>query len=105
MREKDIVPIEQAVVLSLERFPDLLVEKARRVPAHDPMLEISARWLGLDAHPNHVVNLIRREWDDSVLAAESARFHVLLDDDAVVLAFVGTYADERCLTGRVKVVF
>ena len=105
MLEKSVVPIQAAVVASLEQFPDLLVEKVRRLPHHEAMLEISAKWLGLDSSQDDVLKTLRREWSDGVLAAAHAKFHLSRIDESVELLFAGTYDDNRFLTGRVLVTF
>jgi hypothetical protein len=105
MLEKNVVPIQAAVVAALEKFPDLIVEKARRLPHPDAMLEISAKWLGLGSDQDDVLRILKREFSDEALGAAHAKFHVARVDESIELLFAGTYDDNRFLTGRVLVTF
>lgn len=105
MLEKNVVPIQAAVVTSFETFPELLVEKARRLPHHEAMIEISAKWLGVATDQDEVIALLKREWNDGVLGADHCKFHVGPVDERVVLQFAANYEDSRYVTGRVSVTF
>lgn len=103
--EKNVVPLQAAVMKSLETFPDILVEKSRRLPNAESMIEISAKWLGLASDQDEVVRTLKRQWSDELLQAQHAKFYVGPVDESVVLVFAGTYDDNRFVTGRILVTF
>lgn len=105
MLEKNVVPIQAAVVERLERFEGLLVEKVRRVPHDMGMLEVSAKWLGLGEDQSDVVRLMRKGFPEGALHAETANFWVGPSDEAILLLFAAKFPEDRFLTGRVLITF
>lgn len=104
MRERDIVPLQDALEKGLDGLPGLLVEKIRRMPHPDGLLEISAKYLGLDADQETVVKMLRFEFPEETLNLENHQFWVGESDEAVLLMFAGRNGD-RYLTGRLLVTF
>lgn len=104
MREREIVPRQAALVAALDTLPDLLVEKVRRLPRPDGMLEISARFVGLDADPNQVVKNLKKSFPESALGLPEANFWVGESDECVLVMFAGI-EEGRYLTGRMLVNF
>jgi hypothetical protein len=104
MREKDVVPIQAALETALGLIPDLLVEKVRRLPRDEAMLDISARWLGMDASQSEVVRTLKRHFPEAALGLESPQYWVGEQDELVILTFAGV-KEKRFLTGRVQVNF
>lgn len=105
MLEKNIVPIQSALVASLESIDALLIEKTRRLPHPEGMLEISAKWFGLNSAQGDVVKELRKHWSDEVLSATESSFWVGQSDEAVLLMFAARYPEGRYLTGRMLVTF
>lgn len=104
LREKDVVPIQAALETALSQIPGLLVEKVRRLPREEAMLDISARWLGLDASQEEVVRTLKRQFPEDVLTLDGTQFWVGEQDELVILTFAGQ-KEKRFLTGRVQVNF
>lgn len=104
MREKDVVPIQAALEKALGVIPDLLVEKVRRLPRDEAMLDLSARWLGLDSSQEEVVRTLKRHFPEEALGLESPQYWVGEQDEWVVLLFAGQ-KEKRFLTGRIQVNF
>jgi hypothetical protein len=105
MLEKNIVPIQSAILDSLDQFSDMLVEKSRRLPHPEAMIEISAKWLGLASEQDEVIRLLKTEWEDTILGATQASFVTLRQDEKVILLFAGIYEESRYLTGRLSITF
>jgi len=105
MLEKNTVPIQAAIIESLEQYSDLLIEKSRRLPNTDAMIEISAKWLGLDGEQDEVMSILRLTWSDEVLGANESVFHVQPADETVLMTFAAKYESERYLTGKVRITF
>lgn len=105
MLEKNIVPIQAALVKELDGFRDLLIEKVRRLPHDDGLLEISAKWFGMADDADDVVKIFRANFPEAALGAETANYWVGRSDEAVLLMFAATYPDRRFLTGRMLITF
>jgi len=104
LRERDVVPRQAALVEALGGVRDLLIEKVRRLPRPDGMLEISAKWFGLDADQDHVVRYLRDHFPEAALGLEEAQYWVGPSDEFVLLMFAGRQED-RFLTGRILIGF
>lgn len=105
MLEKDIVPVQAALEGRLSRIPDLLVEKVRRFPRPDGMLEISCKWFGFGDDQRDVVRILKEEWPEDALGAFQSRFTVAPSEEAVLLTFAAAYESGRFLTGRMLITF
>jgi len=105
MLEKNVVPIQAKIVAALEALPSLLVEKTRRLPHDDGMIEVSAKWFGPGEDQSDVVRILKKTWPDEELGAQETKFTALPSDEAVLLMFAATYEDGRFLTGRVLITF
>lgn len=105
MFEKNVVPIQAAVIAALDEFVDLLIEKTRRLPHNEGMIEISAKWFGMDADQSGLVRILRKGWKESALSSENAAFWVGPSDEAVLLMFAATYEGGRFITGRMLINF
>lgn len=105
MLEKDVVPIQAAIRAHLDEIPDLLTEKFRRLPRPDGMIEISAKWIGLDSSQEEVVRVLKESWPEDLLGAYTARFSVFPSEEAVLLMFGAAYETGRFLTGRLLITF
>jgi len=105
MLEKNIVPIQAEIVSRLESLNDLLIEKTRRLPHPEGMIEISAKWFGLNSDQREVVRQLRQQWTDEVMGAAEVAVTILPSEEAVLMMFAGKYADGRYLTGRMLVSF
>jgi hypothetical protein len=103
--EKNVQPIQAAIIRYLDGIEGLLIEKSRRLPHNDGMIEISAKWLGLNASQQDVVRRLKAEWPESELGANESRFTVAPSDEAVLLMFAATYDEGRFLTGRMLITF
>jgi hypothetical protein len=104
MRERDVVPLQAALVDALGQMPDLLIEKVRRLPRNEGMIEISAKWLGLDSDQGEVVRILRDSFPEQALGIEDLLFWVGPSDEVVLLMFAGRH-EGRFLTGRMLVGF
>lgn len=104
MRESDIVPRQAALVDGLSKLPDVLIEKVRRLPREDGMLEISAKWLGLDSDQRATVSYLKKHFPEATLGLENLLYWVGPSEEVVLLAFAGT-TEDRYLTGKVLITF
>ena len=104
MREKDVVPRQAALVDALGAIPELLVEKVRRLPKDDGMLEISAKWFGLDPGQDEVVKIMRNRFPGDSLGMDDLLYWVGPSDEFVLLMFAGSH-EGRFLTGRMLIGF
>ncbi|MGV3619006.1 MAG: hypothetical protein ACO1SV_27075 [Fimbriimonas sp.] len=104
MREKDVVPIQAALETALGLVPDLLIEKVRRLPRDEAMLDLSCRWLGMDSSQDDVVRTLKRSFPEDVMELENVQYWVGPQDELVILTFAGQ-REKRFLTGRVQVNF
>lgn len=106
MLEKNVAPIQAAIVAQLDGIDELLIEKTRRLPHNDGMIEISAKWFGLDSSQGAVTRKLRSDWPEAALGAEEAKFTITPSDEAVLLMFAGTYeGGARYVTGRMLITF
>jgi hypothetical protein len=104
MRERDVVPLQAALVDALGQMPDLLIEKVRRLPRNEGMIEISAKWLGLDSDQGEVVRTLRDHFPEQALGIEDLLYWVGPSDEVVLLMFAGRH-EGRFLTGRMLIGF
>jgi hypothetical protein len=100
MRERDVVPVETALVGGLDRIPDCLVEKSRRVPRPEGMIEITLKFLGLAADQIELAALLKRSFPETELGLDEVQFWVGPSEEAVLVLFAGV-KDERYVTGRI----
>lgn len=105
MLEKNIVPVQAAVVHALEDIDEILIEKTRRLPHPEGMIEISAKWFGLNSDQDAVIKLLKKQWDESTLSATESAFWTGPSEEAVLLMFAAKYEDARYLTGRMLITF
>lgn len=105
MLEKNIVPIQAALVKELDGFRDLLIEKVRRLPHDDGLLEISAKWFGMADDADDVTKILRTKFPEASLGGETTNFWVGRSDEAVLVMFAATFPDRRFLTGRMLITF
>ena len=103
--EKDIVPIQAAIVAQLDTIRDLLVQKARRLSNKDGILEITATWVGLDASSRAAISTLKRSWPGEVFGGLEEQFWVGESEESVLLAFATRYPENRYLTGKILVTF
>lgn len=102
MREKDVVPVQSALVDAVGSLPDLLIEKVRRLPKADSMIEITAKYFGLAADQTELVHLLKKTFPSTSMGLENEMFTVSPSEEAVLVQFAGQ-KDGRNLTGKVLV--
>lgn len=102
LREKEIVPIQAAFVEELGALPDLLIEKVRRLPRPEGMLEITAKYMGLAADQTDLVKYLQAQFPEGSLGLENLLYWVGPSEEAVLAAFAGQ-KDGRNLTGRILI--
>jgi len=105
MLEKNTVPIQAAVIGQLEKLDDLLIEKTRRLPHPEGMIEVSAKWFGLNSDQTTMVRTLKKQWSDEPFSDAESAFWVGPSDEAVLLMFAAKYPDGRYLTGRMLITF
>jgi hypothetical protein len=103
--EKNVVPIQAAIVAELEKLDDLLIQKTRRLPHPEGMVEISAKWFGLNSDQWDLVKTLRGHWNEEVLGEGECAFNVGQSDEAVLLMFAVKYPEDRYLTGKMLITF
>ena len=103
--EKDIVPIQAAVVSQLDTVRELLVQKSRRLSNKDGIVEISATWVGLDASPRAAISALKRTWPGPAFGEFEERFWIGESEESVLLAFAVRYPDNLYLTGKLLITF
>ena len=103
--EKNVVPIQAAVIAFLDTFPSLLFQKARRQSNREGMLEMTATWVGMDADPRTVVSTFRKNWPGPAFEGCEEKFWIGESDDAVLLLFAVDFPENRYLTGRILITF
>ncbi len=69
--EKDIVPIQAAIVAQLDTIQELLVQKSKRLSHREGIVEITTTWVGLDASPKAAISILKRSWPGSVFGDAS----------------------------------
>lgn len=104
MRESDIVPRQAALIDALSLIRGLLIEKVRRLPREDGMLEISAKWIGLDSDQHETVTFMRKQFPEGALDLSDIQYWVGPTEEAVLLAFAGV-SEGRYLTGKLLITF
>lgn len=105
MLEKNVVPIQAAIVEKLDDFADLLIEKTRRLPHPEGIIEISAKWFGLNSDQTAVVRAIKKQWSEEPFGEAESAFWVGQSDEAVLVMFASRYPEGRYLTGRMLITF
>jgi hypothetical protein len=103
--EKNVAPIQAAILERLNGISELLIEKSRRLPHPEGMIEISAKWFGLDSSQDTVLRTLKKEWPEEEMGAIESMYCVLPSEEAVLVLFAGTYDDRRYVTGRMLVTF
>jgi|GEM_PF-1213234 hypothetical protein len=103
--EKEIVPIQAAMVALLDSIPDLLVQKTRRQGHKDTLIEVSSSWVGLDADHRTTVATFKKHWPGSVFEGAEELWTIERHEESVVLQFAAQYPNDRYLTGKVLVTF
>ena len=103
--EKDIVPIQAAIVQQLDLIQDLLVQKSRRLSNKEAILEITATWVGIDASPRMAISTLKRAWDGKPFSGHEELFTIGESEESVLLVFAARYPESRYLTGRLLITF
>ena len=105
LAEKDVVPIQAAIVAHLDTIQELLVQKVRRQGHKETLVEISASWVGLDGDPKAAIAILRRFWPGRLFADVEEMYHVDRSEETVLLTFAVQYPSDHYLTGRLLVTF
>ncbi len=103
--ERDIVPIQSAIVKELDQIKDLLVQKSRRLSNKEAIIEITATWVGMDASPRLAISTLKRAWSGNAFGGNEELFTIGESEESVLLVFAARYAESRYITGRLLVTF
>jgi hypothetical protein len=103
--EKNIVPIQAAIIDFLDTYRDILFQKARRQSNRDGLLEMTATWVGMDSDPRTVVSTFKKTWPGPALEGSEEKFWIGESDDSILLLFAASYPENRYLTGRILITF
>lgn len=102
LREADVVAIQARLVDLLNHTGDLLVERAKRPNHTDPLLEITAAWMGPASSHEEIRDALREAFPGEAFGELPVDFHLEDIEETVHLRFVATSV-ERYITGRVLV--
>ncbi len=103
--EKNVVPVQAAIIEFLDTIQELLFQKARRQSNREGMLEMTATWIGMDSDPRAVVSKFKRNWPGTAFEGCEEKFWIGQSDDAVLLLFAVSFTEDRYLTGRILITF
>jgi hypothetical protein len=102
MREAEVAAIQARLVAFLDGLRDVLVEKARRPNHTDPLVEISAAWMGPASSHEEINEVLKDAWPGEIFGDLANDYHLEDIDENVVLRFVATNASNY-LTGKVTI--
>ena len=103
--EKEIVPIQAAMVSFLDSMPDLLVQKTRRQGHKETLVEISTNWVGLDADPRTTISTFKKAWPGTLFEGHEEFWSIEKNEESVLLQFAVQYPNDRYLTGKVLITY
>jgi len=103
--EKDIVPLQAAIIAHLDTIPELLIQKARRQGHKDTLIELTGTWVGLDASQTTAVAILKRFWPGRLFEGVEEQHYVGDREELVCLEFAASYPLDRFLTGRLLLSF